>query len=274
MGERHKSLVHVKEAGTNLKRFMERRAKNLPPFGPGVDLVKGWSTDLLRVVSKFGRNILMAPSKLPLLTPPICPRNSTIHKQFSKRNPGFRVVGIAEDFWADAISYVEHLGSRPSTMALGPRYLAIGKESGQVRLFSNETFEELGDFAHGEMVAAMRFSNSGSLLVTSGPKVVKLWDLEDVNSPIVIWTKTVNQACTVFFFAEDDESLVAASSGNSVFIFPNDDGENDEDDSLNEIQLNAPPTNNTEGAFQSDTMISKSSSISPDGRLVALAYED
>ncbi|KAK3365588.1 hypothetical protein B0T24DRAFT_669813 [Lasiosphaeria ovina] len=277
VAEKHKSLIHIKEAGTNLKRFMERRAKYLPPFGPGVELANSWSTDLLRVVSKFGRNILMAPSKLSLLTPPICPQNSAIHRQFAKRNPGFRVVGIAEDLWADAISYVEHLGSLPTAMNLGPRYLAIGKESGEVRLYNNDTFEEFGDLRHGEGVVALRFSNSGNLLVVSGLNDVKLWDLSESDSPYIVWTKTVNHTCTSFLFADDDELLMAISSGNSVFVFTidekesgdSDESEEDEDGGgIKEIPLDSPFPSAIEAS-----MVLKSSSISPDGKFVALVYE-
>jgi hypothetical protein len=94
-------------------------------------MVADWSTDLLRVVSKFGRNILDAPSQVLLLVPAMCPRSSIIHRQFANRNPEFRVLGIAEDFWADAISYVEHLGARPSAaISMGARYFGVGRESG------------------------------------------------------------------------------------------------------------------------------------------------
>ncbi|KAK3388025.1 hypothetical protein B0H63DRAFT_542573 [Podospora didyma] len=277
VAEKHKSLVHVKEAGTNLKRFMEKRSRSLPPFGPGVELVNSWSTDLLRLVSKFGRNILMAPSKLPLLAPPICPQNSAIHKQFAKRNPGFRVVGIAEDFWADAISYVEHFGPRPTAISLGQRYLAIGKESGEVRLYSNDTFEEFGDLMHGGRIVAMKFGNSGNMLVTSGPKEIKLWDLEP-DSPCLVWTKTVNQACTAFLFADDDESLIAVSSSKLLFTFRTDDESSDESDEeecssdgVKEIQLDSP---SPDSSAATEGSVLTTSSISPDGKLVALVFEN
>jgi WD40 repeat protein len=213
----HRSLEHIREAGSNIRRYMHRRSKHIPPVCPRSEVVNGWSVDLLRVVSRYGRDILDSPYDFIRLVPPMCPRESRIFKQFA-RNPNFYVVGLAEQQWADAISYIEHDHSddpnRPRCIASGPQYFAIGEQSatGRVRLFSMGNFQECTTFEHEEPVLRLAFNNAGKDLITSGQSSIKYWDLSDLSSPTKLWTRDVKQPCLSFFFADDDERLIAATA--------------------------------------------------------------
>jgi WD40 repeat protein len=273
VAQKHKSLHHIREAGANLQRYMQKRAKIVAPLGTGVSTVTSWSTDLIRVVSKFGRNILDAPSQILLLVPAMCPRNSIIHKQFANRNPEFRVLGIAEDFWADAISYIEHLGSRPTAISMGARYFGVGRESGQIHVYDNETFEQVTEFSHGEPIKALKFSISGNWLIASGSSLLKLWNLEYTAGRIEpVWTKEVEQSCLSFYFADDDETVMTVSSTSVLRIPIN--GDMDEEDveaNVEEIPLQ-PPVGGDE-SLDKETVL-HSVSFSPDGDFVAFTHDD
>jgi WD40 repeat protein len=260
-----RSLEHIKEAGANLRRYLERRSKHRPRYGTQFETVQKWSVDLIRVVSKFGRQILDSPSQMPLLVPPICPPVSAIYEQFHLKNPELHVVGISDRIWADAISYIDHVDTIPTSMACGTHYVAIGHGSGLVRIFNKETIVELAAFNHGERIMSMKFNNLGLQLVTSGPTQVTYWDLSESSQPREEWTKDVLDPCISFFFTDDDQELLATTKGNYLLILPLDD---EEDPNVVPLTLG---TNKP----RSDGVLPqpKYTCFSPDGTRVAAAYD-
>ncbi|KAH8901294.1 hypothetical protein GQ53DRAFT_707603 [Thozetella sp. PMI_491] len=260
-----KSLEHIQEAGANLRRFLERRAKYQAPFGSDFETVSSWSADLLRIVSKFGRHILDSPSQMHLLVPPICPRTSSMHTQFASRNPDLHVVGLSDTTWADAISYVEHLEVKPTSMACGSFHLAFGKETGQVRILSAQTCQEMCIIQHGEAVTAMAFDNSGHRLVTSGRNTAKLWDLSEDSSPEELWSKKLGHRCSDFYFSDDDENILVATEDNHVLCL----SLNGDDDDEEVVKASLLPETADGSSGKSKPICA---SFSPDGDMVAVAY--
>lgn len=263
VAQKHKTLEHVKEAGTNLRRYLERRLKTISPLGPEYKLVDDWSIDLLRLVSKFGRNILEAPSRFSVLVPPMCPRKSRIYQQFSGQARDLHVVGIGEEHWADAISYIEHPESQPYCLACGSAYFAIGKRNGIVRLFDAGTCQELTSANHGEPVTRIIFDNAGKRLVTSGQSRLTFWSLKELSSPEIIWSQPIDHPCIDFFFTPSDDVLLVATADQALLHIrlPLDE----EEDDIPRINLDR----------QSLTGVSTSprATFSPDGAYLAIAHD-
>ena len=61
------------------------------------DLLSCWTTDLVRLVGKFGSQLHEHPGLIFSLVPAFCPRNSVIHQQFrnTNRGSGLRVRGLS-----------------------------------------------------------------------------------------------------------------------------------------------------------------------------------
>lgn len=314
VAERFKSLDHVKDAGANLRRVLEKRSKYLTVIGPQLeqivrtervaqfDRLSTWSVDLIRLVSKFGRNILESPAQVHNLVPPFCPKQSLIYTQFHDINPHLEVVGIKDEGWADAISYIEHLESRPTSIASSDRYLAIGYSSRRIHIFDSDTCQELLSFEHGSTPRKMLFDNSGVHLAAAGRDAIKLWNLEKMSSPTLVWTQNISDSCIGFYFSSDDEHLIVATKGNEILSFRTSttrvitesgevrihvDTEDDEDDKDDE----APDGQADEEDFDSESdfpdepddypdesvgeirSVPTCTSFSPDGQIVCFAYQ-
>jgi WD40 repeat protein len=274
VASKYHSLEHIREAGSNIRRYMYRRSMHFPPIGPGYDTVTGWSADLLRIVSKYGRDIIDSPSHLIRLVPPMCPQASQIYKQFARKNPNFYVVGVAEQNWADAISYIEHEYSDDHAwsrcIATGPLYFAIGEQNkrGLVRLFTVENCEEKASLWHGERVLCLAFNNAGKDLITSGDTCIKYWDLTNVSSPTELWSRAVKQPCLDFFFADDDERLIAATADRRLLNVALDLEEEDGIASFIPGQLKLP--DGLRGPGKDVTITAKSQvNFSADGTIIA-----
>ena len=314
VAERFKSLDHVKDAGANLRRVLEKRSKYLTVVGlqleQGVrtervaqfDRLSAWSVDLIRLVSKFGRNILESPAQVHYLVPPFCPKQSLIYTQFHDINPHLEVVGIKDEGWADAISYIEHLESRPTSIASSDRYLAIGYSSRKIHIFDSDTCQELLSFEHGSTPRKMLFDNSGVHLAAAGRDAIKLWNLEKMSLPTLVWTQNIRDSCIGFYFSSDDEHLIVATKGNEILSFRTSttrvitesgevrihvdteddeddkddeapDGQADEEDSDSESDFPDEPDDYPDESVGEIRSVPTCTSFSPDGQIVCFAYQ-
>ncbi|TLD13706.1 uncharacterized protein PgNI_05039 [Pyricularia grisea] len=271
IARRFNSLDYVKEAGANIRRFVERRSKHVAPVGPEYSLVQNWGIDLIRIVAKFGHHLLFAPESIATLLPAVCPTTSSIRRQYySERASDLRVVGLSDEFWFDAISYIEHTQATASAIAVGAKFVAIGKSSGMVRIFSATTYIELFTLQHGEEVTAVSFNSVGDHLITSGNTLTRFWAMTELDEWEPIWTRTLEHPCTKFSF-DDQDQILATTSNNSLLVWRA-DGEDEDDDDC-EVTLGfGDAANQDQDKSLCVTGPPTCSSFSPDGLLVALAH--
>jgi hypothetical protein len=59
-----KNLHHLTRTAKNLQTYLNRRAKHTMPLGDTYRYVNQWATDLVRLVAKFGRNLLECPDSI------------------------------------------------------------------------------------------------------------------------------------------------------------------------------------------------------------------
>lgn len=83
------------QAGKVIRNFLRRRSKQLSPLGKEVALLDSWATDLLRLVTKFGKDLLSSPSSIFHLIPPFCPPESAPRKDFAVSARGIAVLGLS-----------------------------------------------------------------------------------------------------------------------------------------------------------------------------------
>jgi hypothetical protein len=74
-----KNLYYLTRTAKNLQKYLGRRARHTPPLGDAYRYVNQWATDLVRLVAKFGRNLLEYPDSIYYLITPFCPRASSIY---------------------------------------------------------------------------------------------------------------------------------------------------------------------------------------------------
>lgn len=135
-----------------------------------------WSTELVRIVGRFGFHLSRKPSCVYSLIPLFCPPESAIRQQFFVFGPNAaRVSGIANTTWDDSLAKFT-VGQRPRAIFALDSAFGVLTADRCVNLYSAFTFEETMKFDHSENVFAAQFSLDGSLLATCGPRTIKVWD--------------------------------------------------------------------------------------------------
>ncbi len=217
------NLYYLTRASKNLRRYLDRRSKHTSPLGDEFGNIDGWQMDLLRVILKFGNDLLRDPSAIHFILPPLCPTNSRIHRQFGNTTKGLRLSGLTNNSWDDCISYIDYRQSRALSLAGGDGIFAIGMKSGVVKLYQQSTCGEITSLDHGEPVKFLRFSNASHLLASAGYRQIKMWSIDGE----LVWKTSHEGPLSTMSFTETDENLVVANRHGSITTLNVDDGTNE-----------------------------------------------
>ena len=172
-------------ASTQLSAFLIKRkrrlsiAVDLEDQSPYHAILEAWATDLVKVVGKFGSNLVRNPESIYKLIPPFCPRDSALYRQFGERESNnLTISGFTQSSWDDSLARLS-FGSgvhASAIMAAGGR-VAILSPSGVAIIYYASTCEEHQRIKHGERVLKMHLDPSGTLLVTCGYVTTKVWEV-------------------------------------------------------------------------------------------------
>ena len=147
-------------------------------------LLEGWTTDLVKIVGKFGRILRHSPDAIYKIIPPFCPQNSSIFQTFGKQEAkALSVLGITSGNWDDSIaripveSFTVTIRSAGSCVAI----LAGAGTAMSVFLYDSSTFEtfESSPIRHKERVQRLELNGTGTTLATYGYRTTKVWDTSD-----------------------------------------------------------------------------------------------
>ena len=185
------NLRYLTQSARYLKVYAKRRSRrrNLSigsspltlrdPSNDDSTNVHLWAIDFIRLVGKFGPNLVQSPSSVHRLVPPFCPRTSMIGSIFGFQDRTISVAGLPSERWDDCLASVsvgkEEAASR--ILATNAYFLALISSNGTVVVWYAETCEEARRLEHGEYVAIMEMNKSQTLLVTAGTVNYKVWDI-------------------------------------------------------------------------------------------------
>jgi WD40 repeat protein len=244
----------------SLKEYLKRQAKHKSPLGHEVQVIDGWATDLIRLVAKFGRNILNYPSSIYFLTPPFAPPDSMIHQQFRGIPNAVEVVGLSSAVWEDCVSFIPYRNSWATALSCGENLFAIGMKSGTVFVYFQTTCQEKCVFHNPEPVKYLKFDSICQRLASAGPKSVRLWSLEGH----LLWALSLQHPCATLSFAKDDAALMAITRGNRSIWWNSDDGSLIKEhfyDGKSQAQLR-----------KATSQMPLAAAVSPDQTMMALLY--
>jgi WD40 repeat protein len=187
-----RSLRTLPLASQYIKLYLKRRKKGqLTSLSPAsltggisgdseVHFLERWTVDLIRILGKFGNNLVEAPSSIFKHIPPFCPRDSIVG-QFGARqeNPLIKVTGISSRIWDDNLARlsVGQDETASKVRCTGVYFLTLVSSNGTVIVWSAETCEELRRLEHGEWVVLLETNATGSAAATSGRFTFKIWDI-------------------------------------------------------------------------------------------------
>ncbi|KAL9003079.1 MAG: hypothetical protein Q9188_004032 [Gyalolechia gomerana] len=206
-------LIH---AGKGLRNFLQRRSKELSPLGKDIALLDSWATDLLRLVTKFGKDLLSSPSSIFHLIPPFCPPESAPRKNFAASARGIAVLGLSATTWDDCASTIFDPNEQFHALACSEKHFALGTFSGKILVYSAMTCQESQRLYHCEPVRLLHFGQTTKFLATAGARTIRTFDL---TSRQIVWEFKTPQLCMSLATTENDGLLLGALKNNNLVIW-------------------------------------------------------
>lgn len=209
-------LNQLIQAGMAFNNFLQRRAKHLSPLGKDVAVLDSWATDLVRLVTKFGKSLLAYPPAIFQLIPPFCPSQTALRQQFGSSQRGIAVLGLSTTNWDDCLSIIGDFNEQLSALACSNKYFAIGMLSGKIAVHNEITCQEIRKLQHNEPVRILQFGKNNEVLASTGPKKVRIW------STLIweqLWEFNIAQPCMSIMFLEQQQLLLGALKNNQLMIW-------------------------------------------------------
>ena len=212
----HSGLNRLIQTGKAFGNFHKRRSKHLSPFGKEIALLESWATDLIRLVTKFGKNLIDSPSSIFDLIPPFCPPDTAPRKNFAPSSRGIAVLGLSATTWDDCLSTIVDHTEQFAALACSDRYFVIGMSSGKIVVYNELTCQEVRTLQHNEPVRALRLGHELDVLVAAGPRSVRIWDMSLWEE---IWKFDLPQLCLSILLMEEEQILLGALRNNCLMIW-------------------------------------------------------
>ncbi len=211
------NLNHLIRTGKVFNSYLGRRAKYAPLLGKEVQRVEAWGTDLIRLVGRFGTNLLSSPSSIYALIPPFCPTESALFKQFGSTSRGISVSGLSAVSWDDRLSCIIYgQAEQPATVACNENAFAVGMSKGTIHIYNLMTCQRTCQIKHGEAVKVLEFNSSGDRLASGGRHRIRIWDLLTDDQ---VWEFQCHQQTLTLAFLDNDKTLLAALRDNQMVYF-------------------------------------------------------
>jgi hypothetical protein len=205
----------------NFKVFLERRFKYRSPLGEAVSEVSAWSDDLIHIVAQFGKALLLMPTSIHTLIPPMCPRQSIIYRSFGCRPHQLTAVGLSQEDWNDQLNCTTFPNSQVFALATTSNRFAVGLSDRSVRIINEATFQQELTLSHPEPVRHLTFVDNGSHLAAGGRKQIRMFKLA---SGTALWTVSAGDQIIGLDFSEDGEYLLAATRSEALLSWQVNDG--------------------------------------------------
>ena len=176
-----------------------------------LEFLRLWTIDLIRVVGKFGRNLVESPSSIYRMIPPFCPKGSKLSgTSGGVRDRSLSVAGISSSDWDDCLARLS-VGDDEivfRVLCTGPQFVTLIGSSGTLIVWYSETCDEARRMKHGEWVTIMTVNKSGTLIATAGTKTFRVWEITTGKQIYCMPKDSQARTMTVAFGSVDSELLI------------------------------------------------------------------
>ncbi|PTB81557.1 hypothetical protein M440DRAFT_1459692 [Trichoderma longibrachiatum ATCC 18648] len=156
---RRRKLGIAVQSALNIERYAERGKDGGMWSGHDIVRLKGWTTDISRVVLNFREPLLRSPSAIHHLVPPFCPTQSMIHRHASSSGDAeLAILGSRDQCWNECLMCIEH-EALVEVVACGRHHAAIGLSTGFITVY---------DMALLQSTLEVKFLNSQLKLIGFG----------------------------------------------------------------------------------------------------------
>jgi len=259
---RHGNLNSLIRNAKNLAPFLDNQAgRTSPPSQQQLQTIEDWSVTLERLATKFGPALLHSPSSIYFLIPPLCPINTEIYKSFGQISGGITLISPHNKHWNDCIATITYEDEILSASACGDVSIAIGSQSGTIRLLHHRSLQQETIIYTEEAVNILHFALGGKYIATCSHKFVSLWDR---NSKL-LWKSRQRSRCITL--ASTSEELIGITGNGRSWRWDLLSGKIVEEHKYPYQSIDPPP----EGELVLDRAPAFAS-LSPDMEVLALAY--
>ncbi|KAH8910523.1 WD40 repeat-like protein, partial [Coniochaeta sp. PMI_546] len=217
------NLQYVSRAAQYLKAYVKRGTRrrsitedpdqivSLKDSQTDFEWVQAWAVDLIRVVGKFGSNLLRNPPSIYKHVPAFCPKESMLGKAYgSSPSRLLTVEGLPSETWDDCLASVDigREDSASQVLATESFFLTLANSSGTVVVWSTETCEKVKTICQGEWVTMMALNKSGTLLATSGYRTFCVWEVSSGRRVYSFPRKSQSMVRDLKFSPDDKQLLI------------------------------------------------------------------
>lgn len=213
----------LRKVANTLSIFVRMKRKNDRLVNPmhhrliELGILDDWITDLIKLVGKFGRNLIEEPSVIYRIVPALCPTASILRRQFYDPNTSVvKILGAADAPWNDDLGRIALPGDAQAwQLACAGKHLAVLASTGVIYVWDSASLIELVTIAHGEPVTRMALNQNGTRLATYGLKSTKLWSVPS-GRPLSVTTNPNGTKAMALTFSDNDQRLLVGGDDNTV----------------------------------------------------------
>ncbi|KAL3434765.1 hypothetical protein BDV09DRAFT_168924 [Aspergillus tetrazonus] len=179
-----------------------------------LELLERWSADLLKIVGKFSRQLMIHPTAIYSQIPPLCPSSSAIYEQFYQQDfADIKILGISQTDWNDNLARIPlPRGEEGIKLCCFGRYVAVLTSSGRVTIWDANHFKQVCSLVHQEAVTSMSFNRYGTKMLTFGLVTSRLWSIPSGELLATVVNPANTRALSVTFRETDRSVLVACTN--------------------------------------------------------------
>ena len=212
----HSDLNRLIQTGGVIKNCLQRLSNQETPLHQEIATLSSWATDLIRLVTKFGKILAMSPSSIFHLIPPFCPPDTALRRLFGASTCGIVVLGLSATSWDDCLSTKVFYQEKPAALACSDVHFAVGLSSGRVVIYDQTTCQKARTLIHQEPVKILQFGITGKVLASSGATVVRVWDITSWQQR---WSFDIPKQCMSLALTDGDRLLLGALKNNHLITW-------------------------------------------------------
>ena len=145
------------------------------------DTIVFWGTDLVHLVTRFGKIMIQHPESIFFLIPPLCPTESSIYKLHGNNSMGLSVKGLAPSSWDEKRASMNYGGIAATAVACNSGWIAVGLKNGHIIGYYEVTYQEAFRLENGEQeIKLLQFTSAGNLLASSDRSEIKIWNTKSL----------------------------------------------------------------------------------------------
>ncbi|KAL9632534.1 MAG: hypothetical protein Q9204_003747 [Flavoplaca sp. TL-2023a] len=216
-----KTLVYASQGLTSYLRKKSKVDAESSPLTHRLqekEVLELWAVDLVKIVGKFGGQLVKHPRTIQSLIPTFCPTTSAVFQQFGQSQASGHILlgGFSRSRWDDCLSKFS-VGRDTQSLRVTSleRLLAILTSDGTLRLYDAVTNQPIRQITHGERVLCFKFSSSYEKCVTYGFRTTKIWNTKDGRQVCSISNPNNAKALDVSF-ADDESTIVSCSDDRAI----------------------------------------------------------